>query len=220
VGRRLSARMAVGATASLAWGCGCRTDDGDAGIHGTGSAFLIRTRKRRQEAPPSLAALLFHAAPRPRRIVEASNSVCGRCVGASRVLTGDSFAHAGSTSRPGDHPNAAAALSSPAGRDTHPDHAIPLFTTRSRTSSSRCSGHRSGFHDPAPDAADADQAHAACCCAAIQRLILASSTSSGRAPSSSTARWNARMSKREPSAASARRRSSVIFSSPILYASP
>src|SRR5690606_27375005 len=52
--------------------------------------------------------------------------------------------------------------------------------------------------------------------AAIQRSILASSTSSGTEPSLRTSAWNSRTSKPSPSSASARRRSSWIFSSPIL----
>jgi len=50
----------------------------------------------------------------------------------------------------------------------------------------------------------------------IQRSILASSTSSGTEPSLSTSAWNSRMSKFLPSACSARARSCLILSSPIL----
>ena len=52
--------------------------------------------------------------------------------------------------------------------------------------------------------------------AAIQRSIFPSSTGSGRPPVSSTCAWKARMSKSSPSAASALRRSSWIFSAPTL----
>ncbi len=54
---------------------------------------------------------------------------------------------------------------------------------------------------------------------AIQRSTLASSTSSGSAPSISTAVWNLRTSNFGPSSFSARARSSLILSWPILYAS-
>ncbi len=52
--------------------------------------------------------------------------------------------------------------------------------------------------------------------AAIQPSTFCSSTSSGTEPSFSTSAWNWRMSNLPPSFCSARRRSSWIFSSPVL----
>lgn len=54
---------------------------------------------------------------------------------------------------------------------------------------------------------------------AIQRSIFPSSTSSGTAPSFSTSAWNSRMSNLPPSSFSAFARNSLIFNSPLLYAS-
>ena len=53
-------------------------------------------------------------------------------------------------------------------------------------------------------------------CEAIQRSTFASSTASGTEPSCSTSAWKPRMSNLSPSSASARARSSLILSSPIL----